>query len=214
MCDQTYYREIRDAGETHLIVRALDASVSATDAEPPFAYPEWLPAASRTAMAGQIVAVSRILSDDSASVRRLVGDARRAVLVPWAHDSGCEPIPWMSAPIWIPPGTVGFVAARLRPRDKWAAGRPTFDVRDAWREPYTPARAVTALGTLAEGRQVMSAAEYGSFYASFPTLDAWTRDSRGSFATVLAWGRKHPALASKEPAATMLLVMGRGETPR
>ncbi|HUQ80483.1 MAG TPA: hypothetical protein VM076_05085 [Gemmatimonadaceae bacterium] len=136
MCDQTYYREVRPNDETLLVIRALDESVRTSDAAAPFAYPEWQPGSSRQPMAGQVVTVVEVIAQ-AVGVRQAMAAGSRVVLVPWAHDSGCEPIAWMSAPRWIPPGTEGFVAARLRARDKWAGRLPTFDVRDAWREPYT-----------------------------------------------------------------------------
>jgi hypothetical protein len=78
---------------------------------------------------------------------------------------------------------------------------PTFDVRDAWREPYTPARVRLALGALGQGRSVMSPEEYGSFYQALPSDHEWTRDRVPSYEALLAWERANPALAAKAPAA-------------
>ena len=192
---------LRTTGESNLVIRALAETVVASDALPPFVYAEWQPPGSRPTIAGQVVLVERVLGPDSVDVRRLVGGARRAVLVPWDHDSGCEPIPWMSPPRWIAPSTVGFVAARLRPRDKWASGLPTFDVRDAWREPYTPNRARLALGALGQAQAVMSPEEYGSFYQALPSELEWTRDRLPTYDALFAWERANPVLATKEPAA-------------
>ena len=209
MCDQTYFRGFRTPDESGLIVRALDETVVTSDALPPFVYADWQPPGSRPTIRGQVVIVVRVLSSDSAAVRQALGAAKRAVLVPWAHDSGCEPIPWTSKPTWIKPGTGGFVAARLRPREKWAGALPTFDVQDAWREPYRTARARPLAGVVVEKRAVMTPDEYGSFYQALPTFADWQRDQRRSLDAIFAWERAHPDLAKKEPAATELIVRRR-----
>jgi hypothetical protein len=165
-------------------------------------------------MIGQVVIVEQVVGDHASDVRHVLAAARRAVLVPWDHDSGCEPIPWMAKPLWIAPATVGFVAATLRPRDRWAGGLPTFDVRDAWREPYTAARATAALGTLAASRSIMTPAEFGSFSAALPTTAEWRRDLASALTELFTWERDHPALAAKEPAATMLAGMHRAARDR
>jgi hypothetical protein len=204
MCDQPWFRMLRTVGESNLVIRALGETVSASDALPPFVYADWQPPGSRPTISGQVVVVERVLGADSADVRRRLGSARKAVLVPWDHDTGCEPIPWTSRPRWIAPSTEGFVAARLRPREKWAGGMPTFDVRDAWREPYTPARVRLALGALGQGRSVMSPEEYGTFYQALPSVHEWTQDRLPSYEALLAWERANPALAAKAPAAMEL----------
>jgi hypothetical protein len=192
---------LRTVGESNLVIRALGETVVASDGLPPFVYAEWQRPGSRPAISGQVVIVERVLGRDSADVRRLLGRVRKAVLVPWDHDTGCEPIPWTSAARWIAPSTVGFVAARLRPRDKWAGGLPTFDVRDAWREPYTAERARLALGSLGRERAVMSPDEYGSFYQALPSDEEWMRDRLPSYDDLFAWERENPVVATKEPAA-------------
>ena len=202
MCDQPWFRMLRTVGESNLVIRALDETVVASDALPPFVYADWQPPGSRPTISGQVVVVERVLGADSADVRRLLGDARRAVLVPWDHDTGCEPIPWTSRARWIAPSAVGFVAARLRPRDKWASGLPTFDVRDAWREPYTPSRMRLALGEIGKGREVMSPDEYGALYQVLPSDHEWTRDRLPTYEALFAWERTNQTLATKEPAAT------------
>jgi hypothetical protein len=209
MCDQTYFRVFRTADESGLVVRALDATVVTSDALPPFVFADWQPPGSRPTIRGQVVVVERVLSGDSAAVRQTLGPTMRAVLVPWDHDTGCEPIPWTSRPTWIKPGTVGFVPARLRPRDKWAGAVATFDVQDAWREPYTAERAKPVPGVVVEKRATMTPDEYGSFYQSLPTIDAWKRDQPRAFDAMFAWARAHPDLAAKEPAATQLMVRRR-----
>ena len=194
---------LRTVGESNLVIRALDQTVVASDALPPFVYAEWQPPGSRPTISGQAVVVERVLGPDSADVRRLLGSARKAVLIPWDHDTGCEPIPWTLPPRWIAPSTVGFVAARLRPREKWADRLPTFDVRDAWREPYTLSRVQLALGPLGKERTVMSPDEYGSFYQALPSDREWPRgDGPPSYDALFAWERANPVLATKEPAAT------------
>lgn len=209
MCDQPRYRSFRAAGESNLVVRAIGASVPASDALPPFVYAEWQPPGQRPVIAGQVVVIEHVIDDDNDAVRRALAGQTRAVLVPWDHDTGCEPIPWTLDPMWIKPSTVGFVAARLRPRDRWAGGYPTFDVRDAWREPYTEERARLLAGIAVSEQPVMTPGEYGSFYAAFPELEAWQRNAKSAVRPLRDWQRAHPALAAKDPARTLLATMMR-----
>lgn len=92
-------------------------------------------------------------------------------------------------------------AARLRPRDRWAAGIPTFDVSDAWREPYSIERMRLLTTNMPEARDsLMTPSEYGSLYAALPEIGEWQRDPRSAIRPLLAWRERHPALAQKYPA--------------
>jgi hypothetical protein len=203
VCDQPRFRSFRTADESSLIVRALGASVPTSDALPPFVYAEWQPPGQRSGIAGQVVLIEDVLDDPTGILRRAPGREIRAVLVPWDHDTGCEPIPWTHAPIWITPGTVGFVAARLRPRERWAGDYPTFDVRDAWREPYTEERA-RSLSGLSSSTEVMTPSEFGWFHTALPELSQWERDPKSAIRPLLDWQKANPALAAKAPAHNMI----------
>lgn len=60
----------------------------------------------------------------------------------------------------------------------------------------------------------MTPNEYGAFYQTFPTVEAWTRDLPSALDPALGWARRHPDLAAKEPAATRLVVMRRAAGAR
>lgn len=203
VCDQPHFRSFRIADESSLIIRALGASVPTSDALPPFVYAEWQPPGQRPRIAGQVVLIQDVLADPTAMLRPAPGREIRAVLVPWDHDTGCDPIPWAHSPIWITPGTVGFVAARLRPREKWAGDYPTFDVRDAWREPYTEERARSLSGPSAS-TEVMTPVEFGRFHTALPELGHWERDPKSAIRPVLDWQKANPVLAAKAPAHYMI----------
>lgn len=105
------------------------------------------------------------------------------------------------APQWIPVGQTGFVAARLPARERWVDDIPTFDVSDAWREPYTIERMRLLTTNIPEAATaIMTPAEYGSFYAALPELSAWQRDPIAAVQPLSAWRVRNPGLAAKYPA--------------
>jgi len=198
LCDQPRLRPLRRADETHLIVIATARTGAAGEGTAPFTYPHWQPPGSRRAIVGQVVTVERVSGAAAATVR---GAGRRAVLVPWDHDAGCDPIPWASGARWIPVGLRGFVAARLRPRERWVHGLPTFDVSDAWREPYSLERMRQLTVNMPDTRRaLMSPEEYASLYAALPEMSEWERDPVTAARPLRDWRDRNPALASKYPA--------------
>ena len=198
LCDQPHLRPLRRADETHLIVTATPRTVTAGEGMAPFTYPDWQPPGSRRAIVGQVVTVEQVSGAAATDVRSA---GRRAVLVPWDHDPGCEPIPWMSRARWIPVGRRGFVAARLRPRDRWVDGLPTFDVSDGWREPYSVERMRQITVNMPEARRaLMSPDEYASLYAALPEVSEWQRDPVAATRPLRDWRDRNPSLAAKYPA--------------
>jgi hypothetical protein len=199
LCDQPHLRPLRHAAETHLIITATAETRPAGEGLPPFTYAEWQPAGSaRPTIAGQLVTIARVDGPSAAAVRKA---GRRAVLVPWAHDTSCQPIPWTSAPRWIPVGRTGFVAARLRPRERWVNDMPTFDVSDAWREPYSVERMRQLTVNMPEAaRAIMTPEEYAAFYAALPEITAWQRDPVAAVRPLREWRDRNPRLAAKYPA--------------
>jgi hypothetical protein len=198
LCDQPRLRSLRHADETHLIVTATSETRDAGEGTAPFIYPDWQRLGQRPSIVGQIVTLARV-SGAAAAVVRDAG--RRAVLVPWDHDTGCEPIPWTGDPRWIPRGRTGFVAARLRPRDRWVDGMPTFDVSDAWREPYSIERMRQLTVNMPEAAQaLMTPEEYASLYAALPEISEWQRDPVAAVRPLREWRERNPTLAAKYPA--------------
>jgi hypothetical protein len=201
LCDQPGLRPLRHEAETHLIVTATAGTRQAGEGERPFVFPDWQPLGSRRPIVGQLVAISHVSGVAAAFVRSAAGRSRHAILVPWDHDPGCQPIPWVGEARWMPIGETGFVAARLRPRARWVDDIPTFDVSDAWREPYSVERMKLLATNMPEvANAIMTPAEYGSFYAALPELSAWQRDPVAAVQPLRAWRDRNRDLAAKYPA--------------
>lgn len=52
---------------------------------------------------------------------------RRVLVVPWGYDPACRPVHWRGSATWRETGVRTFYWVRLRPREQWSAGVPTFD---------------------------------------------------------------------------------------
>jgi hypothetical protein len=214
LCDQPRLRTLRHSAETHLIITATAETRPAGEGVPPFTYADWqLPGSSRPTIFGQVVTVRRASGAAAADLRNA---GRRAVLVPWDHDSGCQPIPWTLHPRWIPAGQTGFVAARLRPRDKWVDDMPTFDVADAWREPYSvEGMRQLAVNVSQSAGAIMTPEEYSSLYAALPVIRDWQRNAAAAVRPLRAWRDRNPTLAVKYPAKWVIATTLRSvERPR
>jgi hypothetical protein len=201
LCDQPWLRPLRHASESHLIVTATAGTREAGEGATPFVFPDWQPPGSRRPIVGQLVQIDQVSGASAALVRKSAGASRQAILVPWDHDPGCEPIPWMAEPRWMGVGQTGFVAARLGPRGRWVDDIPTFDVSDAWREPYTIERMKLLTTNMPEAANaLMTPGEYASLYAALPELSAWQRDPVSATQPLRAWRDRNPDLATKYPA--------------
>jgi hypothetical protein len=201
LCDQPHLRPLRHAAETRLIVTATVDTREAGEGTAPFTFADWQAPGKRPTIAGQVVVLERVSGASAGFVRRAAGATRRAVLVPWDHDPGCQPITWTAPPRWIPVGQTGFVAARLRPRARWVDGIPTFDVSDAWREPYSVERMKLLTTNMPDATTaIMTPEEYGSLYAALPELSEWQRDPIAAVRPLRAWRARYPQLAAKYPA--------------
>jgi hypothetical protein len=197
--DQPRFRPLRDAAETHLLIIATAETRPAGEGALPFTYAEWQPAgSSRPTIFGQVVTVLRATGAAAAVAQ---GAGRGAVLVAWDHDTGCEPIPWTLHPRWITVGHASFVAARLRPPERWVDGMPTFDVADAWREPYSVERMRQLTVNMPKAAAaIMTPEEYSSLYAALPEVSEWRRNPVAAVRPLRAWRDRNPALAAKYPA--------------
>ncbi len=130
-------------------------------------------------------------------------DAREAIVVPWAYGPDCRPIAWSARLAWIPPGTRGAMTGRLRPRDGWLDGVPTFDVEMAWREP---------LWILDDprwphggsGSERLTPEEFLGLYAALPEAEQLERYPDKTAARVRDWEHRHQQLADRAPARTIL----------
>jgi hypothetical protein len=201
LCDQPHWRPLRHAAETHLIVTATADTRQGGEGVAPFTFADWQRPGKRPPISGQVVVLARVSGASARVVRKAAGPTRRVVLVPWDHDSGCQPITWSAPPRWIPVGQAGFVAARLRPRARWVDGMPTFDVSDAWREPYSVERMKLLTTNMPDAaKAIMTPEEYGSLYAALPELSEWQRDPIAAVRPLQAWRHRNPHLAAKYPA--------------
>lgn len=90
----------------------------------------------RGSIFGQLATIVEV---PSRTARVLPAGARTVVFVPWDYASDCRPVPWNRSAAWITPGTEGLISARLRAREHWVEGMPTFDVTFPERQPYNPA---------------------------------------------------------------------------
>jgi len=201
LCDQPRLRPLRHSAETHLIVTATAETREAGEGIAPFTFAEWQPPGKRPTIAGQVVVLDSVRGAFDELVREDAGTSRRIVLVPWDHDPGCQPIPWSASPRWIPVGQRGFVAARLRPRARWVDRLPTFDVSDAWREPYSIERMKVLTTNMPEAAgAIMTPEEYASLYAALPEQTAWAIDPLAAVRPLREWRDRNPHLAAKYPA--------------
>jgi len=90
----------------------------------------------RGSIFGQLATIVEV---PSRTARALPAGARTVVFVPWDYSSDCSPVPWNRSAAWLTPGTEGLINARLRAREHWVEGMPTFDVTFPQRQPYNPA---------------------------------------------------------------------------
>ena len=125
------------------------------------------------------------------------------LLVPWRYGPDCRRIPWGAGQAWRPPTTAAFYTGRLRPRDRWQAGLPTFDVEMAWREPVWQGQDPRWPHTR-PGEQLLTPEEFFRVYEALPTEADLKADPVSVRRRLSAWAVLHPALAQREPARTML----------
>lgn len=171
--------------------------------------PPWLPI-SRPAGGAFFVAVAAGAAADGVHAQLVAGggvpEAREpgsVHLVPWAYAPDCQPLAWDPQAVWPVPTEPAFYTGRLRPREGWLDGRPTFDVHMAWREPLW--RAGDPRWThAAPGEVLLTPREFLELYAALPTHDELRADPRAAAHRTRLWAATHRALAEREPARTIL----------
>ena len=171
--------------------------------------PVWLPIARPHGIAFLVATASGATAGGQRAELQLAGGSaaslRRGpvILVPWEYGPDCRPIPWNPDRTWQLPRTEAFYNGQLRPRDQWLGGVPTLDVHMAWREPLWQRE--DARWTRPGAREaLLTPAEFFTVYESLPTEDTLTRDRGAILAQLSAWAAKHPSLAQREPARTIL----------
>lgn len=128
---------------------------------------------------------------------------REAIVVPWAYGPDCRPIRWRGPLVWIPAGTRGVITGWLRPRERWLAGLPTFDVEMAWREPLWTHQDSRWAGGAAAGR-LLTPEEFLELYSALPEEEELAQAPTEAAARMRAWERSHQELADRMPARTIL----------
>ena len=197
-CDPAWLPSIRFPGKTSMVV------TFESDTVPDLAAPTFNPDR-RAAFLAYRDLPGRPASGQRARVLGTLDAAvpvgADVVLVPWAYGPDCLPLTFWASARWGRVGVPGAVAAWLRPRAGWIAGHPTLDVEFADLEPrwydddprWPHDRA-----------DLMSAADYLRFVAVLPT-ESEIRGPPAALAKRLeTWVLRNPALARREPGATML----------
>jgi hypothetical protein len=125
------------------------------------------------------------------------------VLVPWDYGADCSTVVWGKSARWVAPGARVVFNARLRPRDQWANDLPTLDVSHPEFSLYPfDTRRLYVLQDTAINQ--LSLEEVLDLYERLP-LDQDLFDSPDSAIQPLeAWARDNPALATRQPARTIL----------
>ena len=179
-------------------------------AEPALACdPVWLPIARPQGIAFFVATATGAVPGDQRAELQLAGGSaaslRRGpvILVPWEYGPDCRPIPWNAGRTWRLPTTEAFYTGQLRPRDQWVGGVPTIDVHMAWREPLWQ-REDARWSRPGAREALLTPAEFFTVYENLPTEDALAGDRGAILAQLSAWAAKHPSLAQREPARTIL----------
>ena len=150
---------------------------------------------------GQVVEVERL---GGLAAAGLGGRASRAVLVPWGYGADCRTEPWTGNPRWVEPGTRGLFTAELRDPAHWVDGLPTFDVHNAYSEPY-PQRAEPRRYSEGAGDPLLlTIEEYFALIDILPTEAEVDASAARAYEPLFAWARAHRELARRHPAKAML----------
>jgi hypothetical protein len=142
----------------------------------------------------------------------LASNVQEVVVVPWDYDAGCSTLPWGRSAQWDDPGTRGFYIAKLRAREHWAGGRPTFDLFNPGHLPYTATEEIRKMGRHSAVSSLLSLNQVFDLYQAFPTSAEIERQQASALARLQAWVRTHPDLARRPPAEFLLSVAVRHVT--
>lgn len=169
------------------------------------AYPQMQRADRSPIVYGQEFEVSEVAGAHADVVEDALDErgSRTIVVVPWSYHEGCGPIRWPTSARWVEPGEVGaFVDLALRPRSRWAYGRPTFDALVAHRTPYpvAPRFREGAVGDSIATIPSLTPREYLRLYLALPTAEDVGTDYRSALMGLDDWRARYPDAAAKYPA--------------
>ena len=165
----------------------------------------------------QVVTIDRLSTSAPADLANAIrGAGNRALVVPWVYGPDCSPGTWSGKALWMDTGTRGLFGGRLRARDKWVNGVPTFDVGAPFDVPYPAARKYAL--HLRNGIP-LTADALMSLYDSIPRMNVGRvhRDSARDIRLrenqdLIEWANRHHELAARPPLAQMLTIARREST--
>ncbi len=155
-------------------------------------------------------AAVRAVAMDSATREQLAAagittDTPRVLIQVVPYQSDCSTIAWTDSSPWAVPTAEAqyFANIRLRPRELWIDGTPTFVLAGGWDAPY-PRRLTSVPITIrswAAGTEGLRPPLTRDSMVGALELFAFHRALRGSrdVAEHLAWAEAHPAVALREP---------------
>lgn len=209
-CTISPYPSVRAAGSTHFIATATADTLHAGPGSVEF-YAEGpsVGAPIRTPerpIYGQVVRISTVGGLASDTLQALADSGHlEAVIVPWAYGMHCRTTAWSLSARWVEPGATGFYVGRLRPREQWVGGRPTFDV-GGYSMPYPHGSFIRRYlrRWTDPGEKALDVAEFHALYEALPLNEELERDPRRALRPLQRWEREHPELARRAPAADIL----------
>ncbi|MEW5926299.1 MAG: hypothetical protein AB1941_02315 [Gemmatimonadota bacterium] len=194
VCSPVPYHMNRRGDETYYIATATADTLPVPPGNP------------HAAGYGQVFLVQDAGGADAASLRPRGKQAvARVVLVPTAS---CSDGPWPGSARWLEPGTTGFFASTVWPRDRWAAGIPTA-FGDNRTEPYPHAIAIkSGIGNAPDSEKpALTPTEYRTLYEALPYRHEESRDRERSLERLRRWRQDNPLLAARFPATFILRIV-------
>lgn len=155
----------------------------------------------RQGIYGQLVQVDHL---GGPAARLLPQGTREVVVVPWDYDPACRPLAWGRSARWVSPGTRGFYIASLRSPERWAAGKPTFDLHNPGHLPYTGTERIREMGRDTAISSLLSPNQVFDLYQALPTADEVAEGKREALGALRRWVQAHPDLAKRPPAEMLL----------
>jgi hypothetical protein len=205
-CDPAWLPIVRSTALTYFVATAtadtlLESVARQRGAMPPSGFDGRLHQGIGRSRGGQRVRVELLRGAGADSLAGRV--PTQAVVVPWAYGPDCTPMAWTESLRWIRPGTQGFMTGWLRPRERWLAGVPTFDVEMAWREPLW-VREDPRWQPPGRRDKLLDPAEFVELYEALPEWEQLERAPGKTAAELRRWEHDHAELANRPPARTIL----------
>jgi len=149
---------------------------------------------------GQLVEIEQLRGVSRA---RLPAETKRVVLVPWDYGPDCSTVVWGQSARWVPPGDRVVFKATLRPRDEWANALPTLDVHtpEFSLYPFDTNRLYMLRDTAINDLSLEAVLD---LYERLPLDSVLFAAPDSAMQPLEAWARSNPALATRQPARTIL----------